>query len=113
MGKLTRKQTLHINDQLSRTHHFDKGTIELGTVIRSGLFSQCCIMRNTYLTSHTGHYFDVITGGKKLSLLKKKKGSCFNHRAKGHFRSSYTKKADLLQKILGIFSFSAASRLTF
>lgn len=73
MGKLTRKQTLHTNDQLSRTHHFDKGTIELGTVIRSGLFSQCCIMRNTYLTSHTGHYFDVITGGKKLSLLKKKK----------------------------------------
>lgn len=42
-------------------------------MMRSGLFSQCRITRNTYFTSYKRHDFDVTTGKKVESSLKKKK----------------------------------------
>lgn len=61
--------------KIGGTHYFNKGTMELGAVITSGLFSQCCIMGNAYLTWNTEHYFDVIAENvksPKIRFIKKR-----------------------------------------
>lgn len=102
---------MHVNDELSSTRHFNKGTYNrAGAMMRSGLFSQCRIMRNTYFTSYKRHDSDVTTGKKVESSFKKKKVHVPITEPKVIILDQAAQKRLIFfKKILGVFSFNSAS----